>query len=196
MRLARVRHNLELAKALREFHWIRTYSSRVAITTVKVLRCLNGHAWLGYMHANVSHTTVIQPLDDLCVVLRWLLCWEQPVVTATAFSTLQFLALTDLLMISLPALIILTVAGHMQLLKHRRRKRVRGGADAHGFAEATSHPHSPLNGRHEHQQDKAPIYHVEYEYRDGSLRSKLTNFNTAVSHFHTLMFSVRCSVTM
>ena len=118
-------------------------------------------------------------------MLGKVLCWDQPIVSAFIFSALQILALTDCLVTFLPALVVLTVTAHMQLLRHRRRKRARGVMDmstaattrASGAAEHSfrDHPQRQLG------EDKP--YCVEYEFRDGSLRTKLTNFNAFVRCF-------------
>ena len=117
-------------------------------------------------------------------VLGQLLRWDQPIVTAFVFSALQLLALTDCLVAFLPALMVLTITAHMQLLRHRRRNRAHGVMDM--STPATTRAGATENSFRDHsrrQLGEDEPYCVEYEFRDGSLRTKLTNFNAVVRCF-------------
>lgn len=137
-------------------------------------------------------TAVSKPLRELWAVLERLLRWEQPFATAGVFSALQLLALTDYLVTLLPALMVFTATAHMQLLRNQRRKygvmHTSSNTAIPTLSSSTSdsvHDHDP----HQHQDVQEMSYCVDYEHRDGSLRTKLHNLNAFVRFLDQYLFA-------
>lgn len=124
---------------------------------------------------------VTQPLGELLAMASCVLRWEQPGVSAMVFSTLQFLALSERLAY-LPALAVLATAAHVWLLRRRRRRRRREDASRGQDAAASDEENEQQHEAEEQEQDTATAaqYCVEYQYKDGTLRTKVRNLNEAV----------------